>query len=94
MLSLYTRLIALRRSEPELQAGSFRIAATDAADVLAYFRGDGFLVALNLGGRPQRIRLANGGAIVLSTHLDRVEERVGDTLELRPDEGLVVRLTH
>ena len=57
MLALYTRLIALRRAEPALQVGSlgiFRTTNDVSADVLAYFRGDSFLVALNLGGRPRR----------------------------------------
>ena len=97
MLALYTRLIALRRAEPALQVGSlgiFRTTNDVSADVLTYFRGDSFLVALNLGGRPRRVQLARGGAIVLSSHLDRAEERVGETLELRPDEGLILRLTN
>ena len=97
MLALYTRLIALRQAEPALQVGSFRIFETAKdvfAEVLAYFRDDGFLVALNLGGRPQRVPLPRGGAVVLSTHLDRADERVGETLQLRPDEGLILRLTH
>jgi alpha-glucosidase len=96
MLALYTRLIALRQAEPALQTGSLRIPGTKEvfADVLIYFRGDSFLMALNLGGRPQRVQLPRGGTIVLSTHLDRGEEGVGDTLELRPDEGLMLRLTN
>jgi alpha-glucosidase len=96
MLALYTRLIALRQAEPALQVGSLEIFRTTdddiSADVLTYFRGDSFLVALNLGGRPRRVQLPRDGAIVLSSHLDRAEERVGETLELRPDEGLVLRL--
>jgi alpha-glucosidase len=96
MLALYTRLIALRQAEPALQTGSLRIPGTKEvfADVLIYVRGDSFLMALNLGGRPQRVQLPRGGTIVLSTHLDRGEEGVGDTLELRPDEGLMLRLTN
>jgi alpha-glucosidase len=97
MLALYARLIALRQAEPVLQVGSFRIFRTTndvVANVLTYTRGDSFLVALNLGGRPQRAPLPRGGVVVLSTHLDRAEERVGETLELRPDEGLILRLTN
>jgi alpha-glucosidase len=93
MLSLHRRLIALRSAEPALQLGNFQLVET-SGDVLAYLREDRFLVALNLGGKPQRAPLAHAGAIVLSTHLDRAEERVGGTLELRPNEGLIVRLTN
>ena len=95
MLALYTRLIALRRTERALSVGSVRMfqATTDAAaDVLTYCRDDTLLVALNLGGRSRRVRLARACSIVLSTHLDRAGEPVGEMLELRPDEGLILRL--
>jgi hypothetical protein len=59
---------------------------------LTYLRGDRFLIALNLGGRPQRVALALNGTVALSTHLERTHERVGDNFELRPHEGLIVRL--
>jgi alpha-glucosidase len=91
MLALYTQLITLRRAEPALQVGGLQIFQS-TKDVLAYLRGDSFLVALNLGAQPQHLPLARRGAIVLSTHLDRSEERVTNTLELRPNEGLIVRL--
>ena len=91
MLALHTRLIALRRAEPALEVGRFDLLET-ASGVLAYVRGGSFLVALNLAGHPQRVALGRGGAVALSTHLDRANERVGRTLELRADEGVIVRL--
>jgi alpha-glucosidase len=99
MLTLYTRLIALRRGEPALEIGRFEALHCDA-EVLAYVRAARqgerrFLVALNLGAQPQRLRLpeaARGGTLALSTHLDRSGERIAGTLELRPDEGLILRL--
>jgi alpha-glucosidase len=91
MLALYARLIALRRAEPVLRAGRFDLVET-GSDVLAYLRDGTFLVALNLGGEPQRVALVRGGSVVVSTRLDRAEERVAGTLELRPNEGLIVRL--
>ena len=93
MLALYTRLLALRSSEPALQVGDFQIFQA-TKDVLAYRRGKTFLIALNLGCTPQRLSLARDGAVVLSTHLDRTQERAGNILDLRPDEGLIVRLAH
>jgi alpha-glucosidase len=91
MLALYKRLIALRRAEPSLETGNLEIlSGTD--QVLTYLRGDRFLIALNLGGRPQRTALALNGTVALSTHLERTHERVGDSFELRPHEGLIVRL--
>ena len=52
-----------------------------------------FLVALNLGSKPQRLAQA-GSTVVLSTHLDRANERTRGVLELRPDEGLIVKPAH
>jgi len=91
MLSLYRKLIALRRAEPQLQLGSLEIIET-RGDVLAYRRGEGFLVALNLGREPHRLPLSLSCAVALSTHLEREGERVEKRVELRPNEGLLVRL--
>jgi alpha-glucosidase len=97
ILSLYHRLIALRRGEPALEVGRFEPFEAEG-DVLAYARGGregegAFLVALNLGPQPQSLRLdGKSGRIALSTHLDRAGERADKTLELRADEGVLVRL--
>jgi alpha-glucosidase len=91
MLWLYKRLIALRQAEPALQIGTFERVET-SSDVLTYVRGATFLVALNLGPRPRRVSLRPNGTVVLSTHLDRENERLGNIVALRPDEGLIVRL--
>jgi alpha-glucosidase len=97
MLSLYHRLIALRRGEPALEVGRFEPVEGDG-DVLAYIRtareGESvFLVALNLGPQPQSLRLGQrAGRVALSTHLDRIGERAAKSLELRPDEGVILRL--
>jgi alpha-glucosidase len=93
MLALHKALIALRRAEPALQLGRLELVET-AADVLAYTREDRFLIALNATGTSRRIELPRPGAIALSTHLDRAGERVAGALALRPDEGLIVRLSH
>jgi alpha-glucosidase len=96
MLSLYRKLIALRRGEPALEVGRFEPVKTEG-DLLAYVRrGRGgesaFLVALNLGDRSQRLSGAGSGMLVLSSHLDRADEPVNEVLELRANEGVVVRL--
>ena len=99
MLSLYSRLIALRRGEPALQVGRFDPLEC-TGDLLAYVREarkgeSSFLVALNLGAQPQCLPLPEGhpeGTIALGTHLDRANEPVGRELALRPNEGVIVRL--
>jgi alpha-glucosidase len=99
MLTLYRRLIALRRAEPALEVGRFELVETQG-EVLAYVRrarrGESdFLIALNLGAQPRRVPLPRphaSGAIALSTHLDRVDQALDGSLELRGDEGVIIRL--
>ena len=91
MLTLHKQLIALRRAEPALQLGNIDLLET-AGEVLAYVREDRFLVVLNLTSTSGEFRVKRTGDIVLSTHLDRAGERVAGALQLRPDEGVVVRL--
>jgi alpha-glucosidase len=99
MLALYRRLIALRRAEPALEVGRFELVETQG-EVLAYVRrarrGESdFLIALNLGAQPRRVPLPRphaSGAIALSTHLDRVDQALERSLELRGDEGVIIRL--
>ncbi|HEY3230107.1 MAG TPA: alpha-amylase family glycosyl hydrolase [Roseiflexaceae bacterium] len=96
MLTLYRRLIALRRATPALEIGAYRpLAAT--GDLVAYVRegaGRRFLIALNLGQQAQSLALSDlgSGRVVLSTHLDRDGEPVSGALALRRDEGLIVEL--
>ena len=100
ILTLYRRLIRLRRGAPALQVGRFEPVTTEG-DVLAYFRRagqreSGFLIALNLGPREHvlhREEAAWDGTITLSTHLDRSGDRVRGDLQLRADEGVLIRLT-
>ena len=89
MLHLVRRLIALRK-DPDLLYGAYRTYRAREG-VYAYLRGEGWLVALNLTEKEKALELPRGGRVVLSTHLDR-EERVGERLFLRPDEGVAVRL--
>ena len=96
LLSLYRRLIALRRSRPALVAGRYvGVAASD--DILAYRReqdGDRLLVVLNLGGKPATFALPQGdaGRILLSTRRDGVDETVARELAVQPNEGLILEL--
>ena len=103
MLTLYRKLIALRRAEPALAIGEYQQGCSEG-DVFAFVRRDSaigrqFLVALNFSPEPRALRLkdckpAVRGArrIILSTHLDQNPSLYGDVLDLRPDEGVIVRL--
>jgi alpha-glucosidase len=96
-LTLYRRLIALRRSEPALQVGEFSPIAAHG-DVIAYLRELGarrFLVALNLGHAPGRLgsdRLELRGGVRLSTHRAHEGSTVAGTITLAGDEGMIVEL--
>jgi alpha-glucosidase len=98
VLTLYRHLIKVRRSESALEVGQFEPIEADG-DLLTYVRRDresAFLIALNLGPQPQLTSFsskASEGRIALSTYRDRSGERVRGHLRLRPDEGLLVRLT-
>jgi alpha-glucosidase len=91
-LTLYRRLIALRRESEALRRGGW--AAHPAADdgCVVYVREAGAerkLVVLNLTGAERTVDVGTSGRILLSTHLDR-EEAVDGTVRLRADEGVVI----
>jgi alpha-glucosidase len=95
ILSLYRLLIALRRKRPELARGNYEPLVAEG-DLLLYRRsvnGRFVTVALNLGSRPLSIiptSVDAGREILLSTLLDRHGEKMGPTLELRANEGVIV----
>ncbi|KIZ48184.1 MULTISPECIES: alpha-amylase family glycosyl hydrolase [Rhodopseudomonas] len=95
ILSLYRALLALRKRLPQLSRGDYQpLAAT--GDLLLYRRqcdGETVLVALNLGAAPIALvsdQIGLDGEILLSTAMDRAGERVGTSLDLRGNEGVIV----
>jgi alpha-glucosidase len=97
ILSLYRQLIEFRRQHRSLSIGRWIDAHADGK-VFAYERRHGperLLVVLNFCHEPQTVSLpgdAEQGRIMLSTLLDRHDERVGPTVDLRMDEGLIIDL--
>ena len=78
MLSLFRRLVALRREQVALVLGSVRLlAAGEDEDVLAYVRehdGRRLLVALHLGAHATTVDVSDEGAsgeVLCATGLDR-----------------------
>jgi len=98
IVTLYRRLLALRRSDDALMAGHYRRARASNTDAMVYVRSterSRLLVALNLAGQPRVVAVDAPdvkGSILLSTHLDREGETLGREIALRPDEGIIVRL--
>ena len=93
MLSLYRALIALRRREPALSVG-VHVKAEAIGSVLTYRRfhaGRWITVALNFADEPQMFtKPLDQDAILISTHLDRVEPERGNAVRLRANEGIVL----
>jgi alpha-glucosidase len=93
MLTLYRRLLELRRAEPALSVGAYS-ALPSHGSVFAYLRrheARKFLVALNLGHQEETYALSPyEGIVILSTLLDREAEQVRGTLHLRKNEGVVI----
>ncbi len=95
ILNLYRALLRLRRSSPQLAQGDYQPLAAEG-DLLLYRRqheGHSLLIALNLGDEP--ISAASNafgldGEVLLSTLMDRTGERVGGTLDLRGNEGVII----
>ena len=95
ILTLTRQLLALRRAEPALALGAY-IQGGVADTVLWYARrheATMFIVVLNLGHDPASVSSESfdGASVILTTHLDRMDERVGRMLTLRGDEGLILR---
>jgi alpha-glucosidase len=78
LLSLYRRLLALRRSEPDLRSGAYRTLSTDRG-VLTFARGESLAVAINLGAEEAPSGLTG-------TVLEGPARS-----ELRPGEGVLVK---
>lgn len=99
ILSLYRRLIALRKASPALVAGDYHPIAAQG-DLLVYRReaeGTAMIVVLNLGPDPIAVTTSAirfGSEILLSTFLDREGERLEGVLDLRGNEGVVVMQPH
>ncbi len=97
ILTLYRRLIALRRQEKALNSGDY-VDARPEGDVFAFERRDGsrrLFVGLNFTHEKRTISLpedAAGGRLLLSTRLDREGEKLSGSLNLRPAEGVVIEI--
>ncbi|HSK15740.1 MAG TPA: alpha-amylase family glycosyl hydrolase [Gaiellaceae bacterium] len=87
-LTLTRDLVALRRRSPDLRAGGYRrVEAPEGA--WAWRRGEGTLVAVNLGGEERAVEGVEGAIAVASTR-GRDGERVSGRLVLRPWQAAIV----
>lgn len=98
MLSLYRRLIQLRKEHKVLQTGHYKAIETNETSCFAYIRFDDetcLLVLLNFSTEvllPKLQVSQSNGDIVLSTLMDKDEEVIIDKVQLRPSEGLIIKV--
>lgn len=89
MLSLYRRMIHLRKTNRALSEGTYRTEANAPEDCLIFHRetaSEHVMVALNFSNEPRGIEIPHA-SILLSTS-DRVGI-VGGNIQLAPTEGVV-----
>jgi alpha-glucosidase len=89
-LSLTRDLIGLRDAIPELRRGSYTTLPSSTDKVWAWQRGDRTVVAINLSDDAVTVPNVGPGMIRVGTNRSRDEERVDDSLQLTPWEGVIV----
>lgn len=97
ILNLYRHLIWYRRKSPSLLAGSYR-AVHAPANCFVYVREHSsgtHLVALNFSPQERGISIPadSPGKLLISTYLDRVESLQHPNVHLRPNEGVLIKIT-
>ncbi len=95
MLTLYRRLLTLRREHAALSTGSYRTVPTEPEEIFAYEReaeGRVLRVVLNFGDGPHRLPLPEGTVwtVLLSSLAGRAGERVTGDLALAGAEGVIL----
>ena len=94
MLSLYRRLIRLRRTTPALLEGSYRAFENCPEDCLVFHRetaAQHILVALNFTAEPRKFD-APPGKILMSTNFDRIGAVSQANLALAPNEAVILEV--
>jgi alpha-glucosidase len=97
LLSLYRRLIELRRTEPALSVGAYA-ALPSGEHLMVYMRKAGerrLVIALNFSAQPCVLNIGDLQAhavVLLSTNLDRQQEEPAEDLTLRANEGVIIEL--
>jgi alpha-glucosidase len=93
ILTLTRRLLRLRKEHPVLHAGDFERFGPTPDGTFAFRRispAGQLTVVLNLTNEDRRVPDAGPGRILIGTHRDRDEASVGHTVDLRPNEAVVV----
>jgi alpha-glucosidase len=94
---LYRRLIEFRRKHIALTEGSYKplIASGDLLLFCRELRDERVLIALNMGPEPTAVSFSDeslSGCVLLSSFADREGEEVRASIDLRGNEGLLVKV--
>jgi alpha-glucosidase len=96
LLTLYQRLLHIRKHSPALAHGRYSPLDNAPPDCYLYLREneqERFLIALNFGTEPRELDLNHSDAyLVISTELDRAEGQSSSPLTLRSHEGIIFKL--
>ena len=97
MLNLYRELLKIRKASPALQTGKYIPIEDVPENCFVYLRegqDEKVLVALNFSSEPQTFSLPSlhSFSVVLSTFLDREGKSDSSSLELRSNEGLILKI--
>ncbi|MBW4593244.1 MAG: DUF3459 domain-containing protein [Brasilonema angustatum HA4187-MV1] len=99
-LSLTRALLRLRRQQSALQLGDY-MSLYSPPEVFCYRRFNEtseLVVALNFSSEYQEwilpVEFRNQSTVLLSTFMDRQGGQLGDTLELRGNEGVIIQRRH
>jgi alpha-glucosidase len=95
LLHLYRELIALRRTEPCLLHGEYRPLRAHN-DIFWFARSldqTEILVGLNLCREPRLWEWQGSGVRLISSYLDREPAKVEGPIHLRPNEGVIVKIS-
>ncbi|OLS24729.1 MAG: Oligo-1,6-glucosidase [Candidatus Heimdallarchaeota archaeon LC_3] len=98
-LTLYKRLIELRRKYSTLSLGNYKSEKLKNNSCFVYnriFKRNHCLIALNFSNSEQSLEIVKikGKKILLSTYLDRQEELGSNILVLRPNEGCIIIISN
>ncbi|MBV8848979.1 MAG: DUF3459 domain-containing protein [Methylobacteriaceae bacterium] len=92
ILTLYRRLVALRREHLALSIGDY-VPGRVEDDLFRFERRYGatrLIIVLNFGHEAAAVPLPAPARILLSTILDQDGDKIEGALSLRPDEGLIL----
>jgi alpha-glucosidase len=92
--NFYRKLLWMRNGSQALTLGSYR-ALQSPEGTFVYLReyaGETKLIALNFSDAPQTIDISRAGQVIMSTQMDRDDALNGSTLDLRPNEGVLIEL--